>query len=86
MQKKIQYGNKHLFKVKNHSHFSKKYMGVTDSVFNKRHTKVRKIPVVLHIRSNYNDYLIIKQLANTNEFFGNSFKCLGENLKKSIRV
>ena len=40
--------------------------------------------VVLHNNSNYNDYLIIRQLAN--EFAGGNFKYLGEDLKQLIKV
>ena len=53
-----------------------KYRGAAHSICNVKFDVSNEISVVFHRSSNYDDYVIIKKLAN--EFEG-EFECLGEN-------
>ena len=44
-----------------------------------RYNVPKKIPVIIHNRSTYDDHFIINQLP---EEFEGQFKCLEENIKK----
>ena len=66
---------KKYFKVKDHCHFTGKY------IFNLRYKTPKEIPVVVHNSSTYDYHFIMKELA---EEFEGQFECLGENTEKYI--
>ena len=68
-------------KVRDHCHFTGKYMGSAHNMYNLRYKIPKNIPVIFHNGSTYDYHFIIKDLAC--EFEGN-FECLGENTEKYI--
>ena len=68
-------------KVRDHCHFTGKYMGAAHNTCNLRYKIPKNIPVIFHNGSTYDYHFIIKELAC--EFEG-SFECLGENTEKYI--
>ena len=66
-------------KVRDHCHFTVKYRGAAHSICNLKFNVPNEIPVVFHNSSNYDYYLIIKELGNE---FEEQFECLGENTEK----
>ena len=68
-------------KVRDHCHFTGKYMGAAHYTCNLRYKIPKNIPVIFHNGSTYDYHFIIKEL--TCEFEGN-FECLGENTEKYI--
>ena len=74
-------GNKKYQKVRDHCHYTGKFRGVAPSICNLRNKTPKKIPVVFHIRSTYDSYFIVKQLAKE---FNGRFECLEENTEKYI--
>ena len=68
-------------KVRDHCHFTGKYMGAAHNTCNLRYKIPKNIPVIFHNGSTYDYHFIIKELAC--EFEGN-FECLGENTEKYI--
>ena len=69
---------KHI-KVRDHCHYSGRFRGAAHSICNLRYNVPKKIPVIIHNRSTYDDHFIINQLP---EEFEGQFKCLEENIKK----
>ena len=60
--------------------YTGKYRGAAaHRVYNSKFNVINEIPVVFHNVSDYDNYFIIKELANE---FGGQFECLGENTKK----
>ena len=57
------------------------YRGATHSICNSKYSVPKRIPIVFHNGSNYNDHFIIKELA---EEFKKQLTCLGENTEKFI--
>ena len=70
---------KRIKKLENHCHFTGKYRGAADSVCNLRFKVANEIILVFHNASNYDHYLIIKELTSQ---FEQQFKCLGQNIEK----
>ena len=68
-------------KVRDHCHYTGKYIGASHNKCNLHYKIPKEIPVVCHNGSTYNYHFMIKQLAR--EFKGN-FECLGENTEKYI--
>ena len=73
--------NKEYDKVKDHCHYTGKYIGAAHNICNLRYRTPKEIPVVFHNGSIYDYHFIIKELAD--EFEG-EFGCLGENTEKYI--
>ena len=73
--------NKLYNKVRDYCHYTGKYRGAAHSIYNLRYRAPKKISVVFHNGSTYDNHFIIKQLAK--EFDG-QFECLGENAEKYI--
>ena len=71
---------KHI-KVRDHCHDTGKFRGAAHSTCNLRYNLPKKIPIIVHNRSTYDDHFIFKQLS---EEFEGQFKCLGENTEKYI--
>ena len=69
------------YKVRDHCHYTGKYRGAAHNISNLRYKIPKKIPVVFHNGSTYDDHFIIKELAK--EFNGN-FECLGEDTEKYV--
>ena len=70
-------------KVRDHCHYSGKFRGAAQSIFNLRYKVQQKIPAVVHNGSTYDYHIIIKELP---EQFKNDFNYLGENMKKYITL
>ena len=66
-------------KVRDHCHFKDKYRDAAHSICNSRFNVPNEIPIVFHVRSNYDYKFIIKELAK--EFEGKS-EYLGEITEK----
>ena len=60
--------------VRDHCHFTGKYMGAAHNTCNLRYKIPKNIPIIFHNGSTYDYHFIIKELAC--EFDGN-FECLG---------
>ena len=73
--------NKKYHKVKYHCLYTGKYRGAAHDICNFRYKTPKEIPAVFHNGSTYDNYLIIKELAQ--EFKG-ELECLGENTDKYI--
>ena len=69
-------------KVRDHFHFTGKFRGVAHCICNFCYKVPQEIPVKIHNGSKYDYHLIIKELAE--EFRGEDFECLGENMEKYI--
>ena len=69
-------------KVKDHCHYTGKYRGAAHNECNLNYKIQKFVPVIFHNRANYDDHLIIKELAK--EFKSEDFECLGENSEKYI--
>ena len=69
---------KHI-KVRGHCHYTGKFTGAAHSISNLRYNLPKKIPILIHNSSRYEDLSIIKKLP---EEFEGKFKCLGENTEK----
>ena len=68
-------------KVRDHCHYTGKFRGAAHSICNLCYKVPKKIPILIHNRSTYDDHFIIKQLP---EEFKGKFECLGENTEKYI--
>ena len=66
-------------KVRDHCHFTSKYIGTAHSICNRRHNAPNEIPVIFNNRLNYDYHFIIKELASDCE---GPFGCLSENTQK----
>ena len=75
------YNNKKYYKVKDHCHYTGKYIGAAYDICNLRYKIPKEIPVVFHNGSTYDYHFIIKELA---EEFEGEFECLGENTERNI--
>ena len=73
--------DKNSFKVRDHCHYTGKYIGAAHDICNLRYKIPKEIPVVFHNGSTYDYHFIIKELA---EEFEREFECLGENTEKYI--
>ena len=73
--------NKKNYKVRDHSHYTGKYIGAAHNMCNLRYKIQEEVPIVFHNGSTYDYHFIIKELVK--EFDGN-FECLGENTEKYI--
>ena len=71
---------KHI-KVRDHCHYTRKFREAAHSICNLRYNVPKKIPIIIHNRSTYDDHFIIKQLP---EEFEGQIQCLGENTEKYI--
>ena len=69
------YNNKK-YKVKDHCHYTGKYIGAAHDICNLRYKIPKEIRVLFHNGSTYDCHFIIKTLA---EEFQGEFECLGEN-------
>ena len=67
--------------VRDHCHYTGKYIGAAHNICNLRYVVPKEIPVVFHNGSTYDYHFLIKKLVK--EFEGN-FDCLGENNEKYI--
>ena len=76
--KKDKYKHK---KVRDHCHYTGKFRGAAHSNCNLRYATPKKILIIIHNRSTYDDHFIIEQLP---EEFEGQFKCLGVNTEKYI--
>ena len=68
------YGN-----VRNHCHYTSKYTGTANSIYNLKLNVPNKIPIVFYNDSNYDYHFSIKELSNG---FEGQFKCRAENKEK----
>ena len=64
-----------------HSHYSGKYQGFANSIYNLRYGTPKEIHAVFHNGSNYDNHFINKQVA---EQFEDQFEYLGENTEKYV--
>ena len=72
---------KKMQKVRDHCHYTRKYIGAAHSTCNLRYQIPKEIPVVFHNGSAYDYHFIIKQLAREFKYY---LECLGENTEKCI--
>ena len=68
------YGN-----VRNHCHYTSKYTGTANSIYNLKLNVPNKIPIVFYNDSNYDYHFSIKELSNG---FEGQFECRAENKEK----
>ena len=68
-------------KVRDHCHYKRKFREAAHSVCNLRYNGPKKIPIIIHNCSTYDDNFIIKQLPEESE---GQFQHLGENTEKYI--
>ena len=73
--------DKKYHKVRDHCHYTGEYRGTMYSICNLQYSVPKKIPIVFHSESNYDNRFIIKELA---EEFKKQFTCLGESTEKCI--
>ena len=73
--------NKEHRKLKDHCHYTGKYIGAAHNTCNLRYKVAKEIPVVFHNGSIYDYHFIIKELV---EEFKGQFQCFGENTEKYI--
>ena len=66
-------------KVRDHCHYTKKYISVEHSISNLKFNVPNEIVVVFHNGSNYDCHFIMQELANESE---ENFEYLGENTEK----
>ena len=55
--------NKKYHKVRDHCHYTGKYIGAADSIRNLRYKTPKEIPIVFHDGPTYDYHFIIKELA-----------------------
>ena len=67
------------WKVRDHCHYTGKYIDAIHSICNLKFHLHNDIPVVFHDSSNYGYHFIIKELSSK---FEGQFQCLGENTDK----
>ena len=67
-------------KVKDHCHYTGKFVGAAHSICNLRYKVPENIPIVIH-NASYDTHFIINQLA---EEFKNELNCIGKDLEKYI--
>ena len=65
-------------KVRSHCHFTGKYRGAAQDVWNLNYKILKEIPIVFHNGSTYDYHFIIKEPAKEVK---EQFQCLGENRK-----
>ena len=77
--------DKNYREVRNHCHYTGEYRGAVHSIYNLKHSVLKKILIVygFHNGSNYDYHFIIKELA---EEFKKQFTGLGENTAKYITL
>ena len=68
-------------KIRDHCHYTGKFIGPAHSICNLRYKVPKKILVVFHNGSTYDYHFVIKKLV---EEFDGEFECLGENTEKYI--
>ena len=68
-------------KVRDHCHYTGKFIGAAHSICNLRYKTTKEIPIVFHNGSTYDYHFKINKLAK--EFYGR-LECLGENTEKYI--
>ena len=68
-------------KVRLHCHYTGECRGAASSICNLKYSVPKKIPIIIHNGSNYDDHFIMKELAQK---FKKQFICLGENTEKYI--
>ena len=68
-------------KVRNHCHYTGRFIDAAHRIYNLRYKVQHEIPVKIHNDSKYDYHFIIKELA---EEFKGQFECLGENSEKYI--
>ena len=68
-------------KVRDHCHYTEKFVGPAHSVCNLRYQVPKKVPIVFHNGSTYDYHFVIKKLV---EEFEGEFECIGENTEKYI--
>ena len=72
---------KRMQKVRDHCHYTGKYIGAAHSNCNLKYRTIKKISVVFHNGSTNDYHFIIKQLAREFKYY---LECLGENTEKYI--
>ena len=80
-KKEFEKSDKKHHKVRDHCHYTGKYIGAAHNICNLRYKVPKEIPVVFHNGSTYDYHFIIKELVK--EFEGN-FDCLDKNNEKLI--
>ena len=80
-KKEFDANDKKYYKVKDHCHYTGKYISAAHNICNLRYKIPKEIPIVFHNGSRYDYHFIIKGLVK--EFEGN-FECLDENTEKYI--
>ena len=68
-------------KVRDDCHYTREIRGTSHSICNLKYSVSKKLPRVFQNGSNYDYYVIIKELAAE---FQKQFTCLGGNTKKYI--
>ena len=68
-------------KVRDHCHYTGKFIASAHSICNLRYNVPKQIPIVFHNGSKYDYHFVIKKLAAE---FKAEFECLGENTEKHI--
>ena len=67
-------------KIRDHCHIGE-YRGAAHSICNLKYITPKKVPIIFHNGSKYDDHFITKQLP---EEFKKQFSCLRENTEKYI--
>ena len=75
--------DKKYYKVRDHCHYTGEYRGVAHSIINLKYSVPKRISVVFHNGSNYDNHFIIKELG---EEFKKQFTYLGKNTEKCITL
>ena len=75
--------NKKYCKVSEHCHYRGEYRGAAHSIFNLKYSVPKRISIVFHNGSNYDNHFIIKELG---EEFKKQFTYLGKNTEKCITL
>ena len=73
--------DKRCYKIRDHCHYRGKYRGAAHSICNLKYRVPKKISIVFHNGSSYDNHFIIKELA---EEFEKQLTSLGENTEKFI--
>ena len=80
-KKEFDKSDKKHHKVRDHCHYTGKYRGAAQNIYNLRYKIPKEIPIVFHNGSTYDYHFIIKELVKE---FDVNFKCFGEHTEKYI--
>ena len=72
------------YKVRDHCHYTGKYLGATHSICNLNRKNSNFLPVFFHILCGYDIHLFIKDLAATDKSVKNSIDCIPNTKEQCI--